>query len=141
MRKQYFFRQSPRGLLAWDVNRLVGLTRDLPIRAVPLAEIRELDEHFFGGDEPPTWRLFVSHVRLVAEAELAYPIIRAADGVVMDGMHRVTKALVLGRDAIDAVQFVADPSPDHVGVSNASLQLPGRVGASGMAPICISCEP
>lgn len=115
MRKQYFFRQSPRGLLAWDVDRLVSLARDLPVRAVPLTEIRELEDRFFGEDEPPTWRSFASHVRLVAEAELAYPIIRAADGVVMDGMHRVTKALVLGREAIDAVQFVADPSPDHVG--------------------------
>ena len=115
MRKQYFFRQSPGGLLAWDVDRLVDLTRDLPVRAVPLTEIRELEERFFGEDEPPTWRSFASHVRLVAEAELAYPIIRAADGAVMDGMHRVTKALVLGRDAIDAVQFVTDPSPDHVG--------------------------
>ena len=33
----------------------------------------------------------------------------------MDGMHRVTKALVLGRDAIDAVQFDTDPEPDCVG--------------------------
>ncbi|PYP78045.1 MAG: hypothetical protein DMD35_12835 [Gemmatimonadetes bacterium] len=115
MRKQYFFRQSPRGLLAWDVDRLVDLTRDLPVRSVPLTEIRELEEHFFGEDEAPTWRSFATHVRLVFEAELAYPIIRASDGAVMDGMHRVTKALVLGRDAIDAVQFATDPAPDHVG--------------------------
>ena len=116
MRKQYFFRQSPQGLLAWDVDRLVELTRDLPVRAVPLAEIRELAEDFFGEDEPPTWRSFANHARLVFEADLAYPIIRAADGAVMDGMHRVTKALVLGRGAIDAVQFAADPAPDYVGV-------------------------
>ena len=115
MRKQYFFRQSPRGLLAWDVDRLVHLSRDLPVRAVSLSEIRELDERFLGEDEPPTWRSFASHVRLVSEAELAYPIIRAADGAVMDGMHRVTKALALGYDAIDAVQFVTDPPPDYVG--------------------------
>jgi len=40
MRKQYFFRQSPRGLLAWDVDRLVDLTRDLPVQSVRLTEIR-----------------------------------------------------------------------------------------------------
>ena len=116
MRKQYFFRQSPQGLLAWDVDRLVELTRDLPVRAVPLTEIRELAEDFFGEDEPPTWRAFANHARLVFEADLAYPIIRAADGAVMDGMHRVTKALVLGRDAIHAVQFADDPAPDYIGV-------------------------
>ena len=115
MRKQYFFRQSPRGLLAWDVDRLVALTRDLPVVSVPLSEIRELDARFLGDDDTPTWRSFAQHARLVCEAELAYPIIRAADGAVMDGMHRVAKALSLGRDAIDAVQFATDPAPDYVG--------------------------
>ena len=115
MRKQYYFRASSRGLLAWDVDRLLLLTRELPIHPVPLGEIRELDEAVFGGDEPPTWRSFAAHVHLVEAADLAFPIIRAADGAVMDGMHRVVKALVEGRDTIDAVQFLADPPPDFVG--------------------------
>src|SRR5262249_33887876 len=115
MRKQYYFRPSPAGLLAWDVDRLVRLSRDLPVRAVPLTEIRELDQAVFGDDEAPTWRSFAAHLRLVQAAELRYPIIRAADGSVMDGRHRVTKALAEGRDTIDAVQFTADPAPDHIG--------------------------
>jgi hypothetical protein len=115
MRKQYYFRPSPAGLLAWDVDRLVELSRTLPVRAVPLEEIRELDDPFSGADEAPTWRSFAAHCRLVQDAELRYPIIRAADGAVMDGMHRVCKALIEGRDAIDAVQFDADPEPDYVG--------------------------
>lgn len=114
MRKQYYFRQSPAGLLAWDVDRLVLLSREFPVRAVPLAEIRELEELFLGG-HAATWRSFAEHVRLVEEAELRYPIIRAADGAVMDGMHRVTKAFIRGNEAIDAVQFEVDPSPDYVG--------------------------
>ena len=114
MRKQYYFRPSPNGLLAWDVDRLVRLSRDLPVRAVPLSEIRELDHAVFGEEEAPTWRSFAAHVRLVAETDLRYPIIRAADGPVMDGMHRVIKAVVEGRATIDAVQFVVDPTPDYV---------------------------
>ena len=114
MRKQYYFRPSPAGLLAWDVDRLVALSRTFTVRAVPLTEIRELDDAFVGGDEP-TWRAFAEHCRLVQEAELRYPIIRAADGAVMDGMHRVTRALIEGRDTIDAVQFDTDPEPDYVG--------------------------
>ncbi len=114
MRKQYYFRQSSVGLLAWDVDRLIRLSREFQVRAVPLTEIRELDEAVFGADEPPTWRSFAAHCRLVQEAESRYPIIRAADGAVMDGMHRVTKACVQGRDSIDAVQFVEDPAPDYV---------------------------
>lgn len=43
MRRQNFFRSSPDGMLAWDVDRLVDLTRSLPVRAIPLSAIRELD--------------------------------------------------------------------------------------------------
>ena len=35
----------------------------------------------------------------------------------MDGMHRVTKAVLLGRATIEAVRFSVDPEPDYVGVS------------------------
>jgi hypothetical protein len=115
MRKQYYFRPSPAGLLAWDVDRLVELSRRFTVRAVRVTEIQELDDALFGGDEAPTWRSFAAHCRLVQEAELRYPIIRASNGAVMDGMHRVTRALLEGRDTIDAVQFDTDPEPDHVG--------------------------
>ena len=115
MRKQYYFRPSPAGLLAWDVDRLVRLTRGFPVRAVPLAAIRELDEPVFGDDEPPTWRALVAHVQLMDAADLAYPVILAADGAVMDGRHRIAKALRDGRATVDAVQFAADPPPDYIG--------------------------
>ena len=116
MRKQYYFRRSPQGLLAWDVDRLVSLAAALPVHAVPLTEIRELDEPMFDADERLTWRDFLGHVQLLDEAELVYPIICAADGAVMDGRHRVAKALRLGRTSIDAVQFLVDPPPDYIGV-------------------------
>jgi len=35
---------------------------------------------------------------------------------VMDGMHRVLKAINLGKSHIEAVRFVSDPKPDYVGV-------------------------
>ena len=115
MRKQYFFRSSPRGLLAWDVDRLIALSADLPRRTVPLEQIRELDASWAGDDEAVTWRGLVAHVQLMDEADLAYPIILAADGTVMDGMHRVARAVLLGHPEITAVRFETDPEPDHVG--------------------------
>ena len=114
MRKQYFFRSSPGGLLAWDVDRLVDLSRDFPVHAVPLSEIRELDEPIFGDDERPTWRSLSAHMQLVDAAELRYPIILAADGAVMDGRHRIVRALREGRTSIEAVRFSEDPAPDYV---------------------------
>ena len=121
MRKQYYFRPSPQGLLSWDVDRLVALSAALPRRYVPLDRIRELDEEWFGGDERGTWRGMSEHIRLIEAADLSFPIILATDGRVMDGMHRVTKALVVGRAEIEAVQFERDPEPDHVGLGPEDL--------------------
>jgi len=115
VRKQYCFRQSERGLLAWDVDRLCELSQHLPRKSVPLNDIRELDESC--GDEGAnlTWRQIVEHVRLINEADLSYPIILSASGDVMDGRHRIAKAAVIGCDVIDVVQFDVDPPPDYVG--------------------------
>jgi len=116
MRTQYYFRQSERGLLAWDVDRLVKLSNGLPRKHVPLDSIRELDEEWSAGDQRPTWRAIVGHMQLIEEADLSFPIILSATGEVMDGRHRVAKAALQGRKTIEAVQFASDPEPDYVGV-------------------------
>ena len=118
MRKQYHFRPGDRGLRAWDVDKLVALARSLKPQSVPLAEIRELDEPYWGA---MTCRQVAEHVRLVEEADLQYPIILSSDGGVMDGMHRVIKALNLGRTHIEAVRLIVDPEPDYVGVAPEDL--------------------
>lgn len=121
MRKQYYFRPSPRGLLAWDVDRLVRLSKTFPVKRIRLSDIRELDESWVADSDRPSWREFVEHVRLIQDAELSFPIILSATGAVMDGMHRIAKAVLRGDDEIDAVQFSEDPEPDHVGLGPADL--------------------
>ncbi|HEX6749334.1 MAG TPA: hypothetical protein VF092_18715 [Longimicrobium sp.] len=123
MRKQYHLRPSPLGLLAWDVDRLIELTRRLPPVEVPLDSIRELDEPFWfgGGSETATCRAVADHARLISETDLKYPVILGADGRVMDGMHRVAKAYLEGRSTILAVRLERDPEPDFAGVDEADL--------------------
>jgi len=117
MRKQYHFRPSERGLLAWDVDRLIVLTMNFPRLQVSLAAIRELDEPFwFAHGATPTCRAVAEHSLLMQAADLSFPIILSSHGRVMDGMHRVAKAASLGRDTIQAVQFSDDPEPDYMGV-------------------------
>lgn len=118
MRKQYHFRQSAQGLLAWDVDKLVALTVGLTPEAIALAHIAELDEPYWYDAEGdvPTGRSIAQHIKLMQEADLAYPIIVDPDGRLMDGMHRVVKALVEGRDSIEAYRLKTLPAPDHVGV-------------------------
>ena len=116
MRKQYHFWPSARGLLAWDVDRLIELSKDLPRTRVSLASISEIDQVYWFDEEyqRPTCRKVLEHMRLIGEVELTYPIILAADGRVMDGMHRVAKALLEGHEDIEAVRFEHDPEPDYV---------------------------
>jgi len=122
MRKQYYFRASSRGLLAWDVDRLVALTKQFPRVEVPLAVIRELDAPFPSEhDDVLTWRSVAEHASLIQAADLNCPIILSRDGSVMDGMHRVAKALLLRRTTIEAVQFTDDPDPDYIDVHSKEL--------------------
>jgi hypothetical protein len=115
MRKQYSFQPGVRGLDAWDVDRLVALTADLPVKAVPLDAIWQVDSNYWfdDGDQVPTVRNLIEHIRLVNDVDPSYPIILGADGRVMDGMHRVVRAILAGDDTISAVQFETDPEPDY----------------------------
>lgn len=67
IRPQYHFRPAPEGLLAWDVRRLVRLSRELPVQAVPLSQIAELDSvHWYGhGSVKPTVRSIIEHCQLM----------------------------------------------------------------------------
>ena len=131
MRKQYHFRPSAAGLRAWDVDRLVALTKHLKPELVPIASIRELDEPYWG--EPMPCRNVAEHARLINEADLGHPVILSNDGRVMDGMHRVLKALILGQTQVRAVRFLADPEPDFVGVDPDDLPYDEETGGSRRA--------
>ena len=122
MRKQYHFRPSDDGLRAWDVDRLIGLSRDHPDEEVPLAAIVEIDENYwFTNGYQPTVRSVVEHLRLIDEADLSYAIVLDPDGRVMDGMHRVAKALCEGRATVKGKRLATWPAPDYVGVEPAAL--------------------
>ena len=115
MRRQYHLRPGPRGLDAWDVHRLIRLSAGLPVIRVPVEGIGDLDTAYWAlpGSGPPTVRDLVAHLRLVLDADLSHPVILGSDGRVMDGMHRIARALLEGRSEIAAVRFPEDPEPDH----------------------------
>jgi hypothetical protein len=118
MRVQYHSRKTHDGNKVWSVNRLVELSKDLPRQHVEIESIKELDEpYWFDENKNSTCRTILSHLRLVHEADLQYPIILSSDGRLMDGMHRVIKAALDGRKHILAVRFTIDPEPDYMNVS------------------------
>jgi hypothetical protein len=115
VRKQHHFWPGEHGLDAWDVDRLIELSKPLSVKEVELASIDEIDSVYWfnGQSERPTVRRVVDHARLIEAVDLSYPIILGVDGRVMDGMHRIAKALLLGRETIRAVQFDAPVEPDY----------------------------
>lgn len=113
MRKQYHFWPGEQGLDAWDVDRLIELSRDLPEQEILLDAIQDVDtDYWFNGTDTPTVRRMVEHMQWVRDVDMSYPIILGVDGRVMDGMHRVVRAILDGRSTISAVQFHVPPEPD-----------------------------
>ncbi|MBX2879336.1 MAG: hypothetical protein KTR32_05350 [Granulosicoccus sp.] len=121
IRPQYHFRQEGPDLLAWDVRRLIQLTKGIKPEDILLTDVPELDENHWFKHELPTPRRIAQHAQLIEEADLSYPIILDSAGRVMDGMHRICKALLLQHKQVKAVQFVTDPEPDYKNVSPADL--------------------
>lgn len=108
---------------AWDVDKLVELSVNLPVIEVPLEDIAELDEPYWF-QELPTCREIATHIYLSNAADLNYPIILSASGRVLDGMHRVVKALLSGSENIKAVKLqhdLNDLPPDFVGLEENEL--------------------
>ncbi|MBD1572592.1 hypothetical protein HC725_04775 [Vibrio sp. S17_S38] len=118
MRQQYHLRNSDKGLLSWDVFRLIELAKELDVVNLSLSEISELDEEFWYdlGGVRPTCRNIVEHAELIRNTDLSYPIILCHEGRIMDGMHRVCKALMLGDIHIKAVKFKSYIEPDYIGI-------------------------
>jgi hypothetical protein len=52
---------------------------------------------------------FVSHMKSVLAADLTKPIILDRDGWLIDGRHRICKALLEGHQTIKAVRFAENP--------------------------------
>ncbi len=107
MRKQYNFWPSSDGLDAWDVDRLIEMSRKLPVKEIELSSIREIDTPYWS--QPLTVRQVAERARLVCDVDPSYPIILAVDGRVMDGMHRVVRALLEG--TADRMIFRTRPVP------------------------------
>lgn len=94
------------GRYSWSVPRLFELARELPVMEVPLNHLMVYYTY-----EKITLREMVMHMRAVNAADLEKPIILDEDGDLMDGRHRLMKAMLIGAETIRAVRFDENPTP------------------------------
>ena len=123
MRKQYYFKPSKNGYFAWDIDKLVEKSKNLPEIWVNLEDLKEVNENYWYQNEKtvPSCKSLVEHMKLINEASLDYPILLSSDGRVMDGMHRVAKALLQGETKIKAKKFEEQIEPDYTDVQEEDL--------------------
>lgn len=126
LRKQYLSRPMGQDRWIWDVHHLLRQAAPLPVLDVAVADIAELQENWWfpNPDDLPTPEALVAHMRLVQAADLRYPILLCAEGRLMDGMHRVCKALLTGQATLPARRFGVTPEPDFLNVDIAKLPYP-----------------
>lgn len=97
------------GRHSWSVARLFELSRSLPVMEIPL---NHLCVYYIY--EKLTLREMVMHFKAVNAADLEMPIILDEDGDLMDGRHRLMKAMLTGAEIIKAVRFDENPPPCKV---------------------------
>jgi len=88
----------------WIVSDLIARAKDLPVKDIPMDYLC-LDANIGG----MKIREFVSHMKMVIEADMSFPIILDEDAKIFDGRHRVAKALYEELENIKAVRFEEDP--------------------------------
>jgi hypothetical protein len=93
----------------WLVTSLIEKSKNLPVFDLPLAHIDVAVKLW----DINTVYNFAYHMKKCNEADLSYPVIMDATGFIMDGWHRVAKALVLGLESIKCVRFEDTPPCDY----------------------------
>ena len=94
------------------MQQLWEMADGLPIRKARVSELDALDEVRWFSErlqKLPTCRAVAEHARNIYEVDFRFPIILSPSGVVLDGMHRLCKAFLLGIEEIDAVRLSAMP--------------------------------
>lgn len=94
------------GKNSWSVPRLIKLSKDLPVMEIPLDHL-----NLYCVYDTVSLRDMVMHMNAVEEANLDFPIIIDEDGELMDGRHRLMKAMKEGLETIKAVRFEENPRP------------------------------
>lgn len=97
------------GVNSWSVPRLFELSKSFKVMDVPLDHLNVYYTY-----SNLTLRDMVMHMNAVNSADLTKPIILDENGELMDGRHRLMKAMMLKKKTVKVVRFKKNPSPCRV---------------------------
>lgn len=109
------FYSDGRGI--WYIDRFWKMAESLPVEDLPIAEVRVLDEVCWFSErwgKLPTCRAVIEHCKRIIDADMSYPVIVGPNGDILDGVHRIAKAMLAGETSVRAVRIRALPAPDEV---------------------------
>lgn len=91
------------------IASIIESSKDLEVLEIPMKHLNINGYQLAAG----SLRAVVASMKHVLEADMQYPIILDEDGWIIDGRHRVCKALLEGHETIKAVRFEVNPSPAY----------------------------
>lgn len=99
------------GRNVWSVTNLIEQSNDLPVFDLPLCCFNVAARVW----EPvESAKALAEHMKRVLAVDTSLPVILDEDGFIMDGWHRVARALLDGESTIPAVRFEKTPAADWV---------------------------
>ena len=93
------------GKKSWRISRLLKLVEDMESFEIPLKHLNIYNLY----PKIESTNDFINHVKRVNLADLKCPIILDEEGYVMDGRHRIAKAILKRKKKILAVRFNETP--------------------------------
>lgn len=90
----------------YDVHEAIRLAKDLEVVELPIDQMNIC----YISPCQNTLRSFVEHMKSTLDCDLDHPILLNEDGEIIDGRHRLCKALLHNEKTIKARRFKEDPA-------------------------------
>lgn len=101
------------GKSVWKTEDLWEAAKGMPVESLPVSLfVGQLEGTCWTqGDEDVTPNWVLCHTRRILDADMDYPIIVDKGGIILDGVHRLCKAVIEGREFIPVQRLVLLPVP------------------------------
>lgn len=94
---------------SWSVARLIKLSEEFPEYEVP---VFTFPTWLWPWEDDLSLDSFINHAHRVQNADLSIPILISPSGAIIDGMHRLCKAILEKKETVKVKYFKELPRPD-----------------------------